>query len=56
MPAKITKRGKKYQVATPNAIHAKGTTKEKAEAQQRLLNAVDHGWTPPKRSPMKPKE
>jgi hypothetical protein len=55
MPAKVIKKGSKYQVKTPNAVHAKGTTKEKAEAQQRLLNAIDHGWTPD-RSPMKPKE
>jgi hypothetical protein len=46
MPAKITKKGSKYQVRTPNAVHAKGTTLAKAKAQQRLLNAIDHGWTP----------
>lgn len=46
MPAKIKKVGSKYQVSTPNAVHAKGTTKAKAEAQQRLLNAVEHGWVP----------
>lgn len=44
MPARVTKRGGKWQVSTPNGIHAKGTTKAKAEAQQRLLTAVDHGW------------
>lgn len=42
MPAKVKKVGKKYQVSTPNAVHAKGTTKAKAEAQQRLLNAIEH--------------
>lgn len=46
MPAKIEKHGNKYSVKTPNATHAKGTTKAKAEAQQRLLNAIDHGWKP----------
>lgn len=46
MPAKVTKVDGKYQVKTPNAVHAKGTTKAKAMAQQRLLNAVDHGWRP----------
>jgi hypothetical protein len=56
MPVTVTKRGKKYQVKTPNAVHAKGTTKEKAEAQRRLLNAIDHGWTPPERTPMKLKD
>lgn len=47
MPAKITPTGNgKYRVSTPNGVHAKGTTKAKAESQQRLLNAVDHGWKP----------
>ena len=47
MPAKIKKTsGGKYQVKTPNAVHAKGTTKGKAVKQQRLLNAIDHGWKP----------
>ena len=47
MPGKIrkTKKGK-YRVTTPNAVHAKGTTKARAEAQVRLLNAIDHGWVP----------
>ncbi len=53
MPAKVKKVGKKYQVATPNAVHAKGTTKKKAEAQQRLLNAIDHGWKPTKKAKKK---
>ena len=46
MPAKIKKVGSGYQVKTPNAVHAKHTTKAKAEAQARLLNAIDHGWKP----------
>ena len=51
MPVKETKitSGKnkgKYSVKTPNSIHAKATTKAKADAQVRLLNAVDHGWKP----------
>ena len=47
MPAKITKVGKnKYRVSTPSGVHAKGTTKAKAMAQKRLLNAVEHGWKP----------
>jgi hypothetical protein len=50
MPVKITKTKKgKYRVSTPNGVRAKGTTKAKALAQERLLNAVDHGWTPTKR-------
>lgn len=46
MPVKIRKKGKKYQVSTPNGVKSKGTTKKKAEAQKRLLNAVEHGWKP----------
>ncbi len=46
MPAKVTKVKGGYQVKTPNAVHAKKTTKAKAESQKRLLNAVEHGWEP----------
>lgn len=50
MPAKVKKtKGGKYQVSTPNMTHAKGTSKKKAKAQQRLLNAIDHGWKPTKK-------
>lgn len=35
-----------YKVTGPHGTHAKGTTKKKAEAQVRLLNAIDHGWKP----------
>jgi len=35
-----------YRVSTPSGVKSKGTTKEKAESQERLLNAVDHGWKP----------
>lgn len=43
MPAKIAKLPSgDYQVRTPNAVHAKGTTLKKAKSQQRLLNAIDH--------------
>jgi hypothetical protein len=31
-----------YKVVTPNAVHAKHTTKDKAEAQVRLLEAIEH--------------
>ncbi len=48
MPAKVSKVKGGYQVKTPNGVHAKKTTKKKAEAQKRLLNAVDHGWKPTK--------
>ena len=33
-------------MSTPNGVHAKGTSKKKAEAQKHLLQAVDHGWKP----------
>ncbi len=35
-----------YRVSTPSGVHAKHTTKSKAEGQERLLNAVEHGWKP----------
>ncbi len=47
MPVTIKKlRGGKVQVSTPNMVHAKATTMAKAKSQERLLNAVEHGWTP----------
>ena len=46
MPAKIRKVKGGYSVATPNATHAKRTTAAKAKSQQRLLNAIDHGFKP----------
>lgn len=48
MPVKIRKGKRGYTVSTPGGVKAKGTTKEKAEAQKRLLNAVEHGWKPSK--------
>lgn len=46
MPVSIEKTDDGYRVSTPTQVHAKGTTKEKAERQRRLLNAIDHGWKP----------
>ena len=47
MPVTMTKlKSGKYRVATPHGTKAKHTTKKKAEALKRLLNAVDHGWKP----------
>lgn len=46
MPARISKVKGGYQVRTPNAVHAKHTTLKKAKAQQRLINAIDHGFKP----------
>ena len=43
MPAyKIALPRGRYRVKTPNAVHAKSTSKKKAEAQVRLLNAIEH--------------
>ena len=49
MPAKITKVGSKFKVTTPNGTYSKGTTKVKAKAQVKLLNAIDHGFKPKKK-------
>ena len=47
MPAKVYKVGPgKYRVETPNMVHSKGTSMMKAKSQQRLLNAIDHGFKP----------
>jgi len=53
MPVSISKKDGGYEVRTPNRVHAKKTTKKKAEAQKRLLNAVEHGWTPTGKGPRK---
>lgn len=49
MPVKIIKKGDRYTVKTPGGVKAKGTTKTKAKAQKRLLNAIEHEWKPKKR-------
>lgn len=47
MPVKLTPVGKgKVRVSTPHGTKAKATTPAKAKAQQRLLNAVEHGFKP----------
>ncbi len=47
MPVKIKSLGDhKYKVSTPSGTKAKHTTLKKAKSQQRLINAVDHGWVP----------
>lgn len=38
--------GGRFQVRTPNMIHAKSTSLANAKSQERLINAVDHGWKP----------
>jgi len=49
MPVKITKTKGGFKVSTPGGTKAKKTSKKKAEAQKRLLNAVEHGWKPTKK-------
>jgi len=49
MPVKITKANGKYRVSTPSGTKSKGTTKEKALKQKRLLNAIEHGLKPKKK-------
>lgn len=47
MPVTVKKADGGYQVSTPNMVHAKHTTLEKAMSQKRLLNAVEHSdWRP----------
>lgn len=41
MPVTIEKKDG-YEVRTPHGVKAKKTTKKKAKAQQRLLNAIEH--------------
>ena len=54
MPAKVRKNPDgTYRVETPEGTTARSTTKEKAEAQARLLNARGAGWTPPVRKKKK---
>lgn len=50
MPEKIKKlKSGKYSVSSPTSVHSYGTTKGKALAQVRLLNAIDHGYQPHKK-------
>jgi len=56
MPVKIEKLpGDEVRVSTPGGVKAKHTTFQKAMAQKRLLNAVEHGWTPGRRRSTVPK-
>lgn len=48
MPVRISKSGSRYKVTHGGKVSAKHTTKAKAEAQARLLQAVEHNpnWKP----------
>jgi len=39
----------KVRNTTPGGVKAKATTRRNANAQKRLLNAIDHGFKPKKR-------
>lgn len=47
--------GDKVRVSTPGGVKAKATSFQKAMAQKRLLNAVEHGWAPGRRRSKVPK-
>lgn len=50
MPVKRKKlKSGKVRVSTPGGVKAKAATPAKAKKQERLLNAIDHGWKPTKR-------
>lgn len=48
MPYEIRRVGDRYEVRNrvTGELHARHTTKAKAEAQVRLLHAIDHGYRP----------
>jgi len=47
MPVTVKKAsGGGYRVSTPHGVKARHATKENAMRQERLLNAVEHGWHP----------
>ncbi len=49
MPVTIKRKGRCYSVRTPHGLKAKCTTRKKAKRQERLLNAIDHGYRPTRR-------
>ena len=49
MPLKVIRRGTEYAVKNMKTGKTHGfTTQAKAEAQMRLLNAIEHGFIPTK--------
>jgi hypothetical protein len=44
MPVKITKAKGGYGVSTPSGTKATSTTRKKAKAQERIIEAKEHGW------------
>lgn len=50
MPITIRKVPGGYQTRTPSGIKAKRTTQKMAQAQRRLIQGVEHGMVPRRRS------
>lgn len=47
MPYKIERKGSRYQVVNTDTGKSHGlTTRAKAEKQLKLLQAIEHDWTP----------
>jgi hypothetical protein len=46
MPVTTRKTAKGYTNSTPGGVKGRGMTKRNAMRQKKLINAVDHGWTP----------
>jgi hypothetical protein len=46
MPVTTVKTKDGYTNRTPGGVKGRHMTKKNAEAQKRLLNAVEHGWKP----------
>ena len=48
MPYELVQKGGEWIVRNKETgkLHAKGTTKAKAQAQLRLLHGIDNGWKP----------
>jgi hypothetical protein len=46
MPYRIDEDDGGFKVTSPHGVKSKHTSLEKARSQKRLLDAVEHGWTP----------
>ena len=56
MPYKSVRKGKCFDVENleTGKVHAKCTTRAKAQKQMNLLRGVEHGWTPSKKKLLGP--
>lgn len=46
MPYELKKTRDGFGVKGPSGMHSTHTTRQKAEAQMRLLRGIEHGWKP----------